>query len=229
MSGGRARAKNSVRLVAGAITCYALIIRRHPPLIKKKVNTSVENRKRKPRSDALRNRDRLIEAAKDVLGNGGPEASLEAVARQAGVGIGTLYRHFPSREELFHAVFRKELELLVETVEGLADEPEPVAALRGWLHDYVALVETKRGMLGALSMVMAEESKQTYSELSERISTAINRMLHKAADVGHAREDVTAEELLQVVYALCYAREPGPGWRAQVLHLLDIFVEGLKR
>ncbi|WP_243698641.1 TetR/AcrR family transcriptional regulator [Paracoccus alkanivorans] len=189
----------------------------------------MKDRKRKPRSDALRNHDRLIEAAKDVLGKGGPDASLEAVARQAGVGIGTLYRHFPSREALFHAVFRRELELLVETAEGLADGPEPVAALRGWLHEYVVLVETKRGMLGALSMVMAEESKQAYAELSARIISAVNRLLQKAADAGHAREDVTAEELLQVVYALCYAREPGPDWRAQVLHLLDIFVEGLKR
>jgi AcrR family transcriptional regulator len=189
----------------------------------------VEMPKRKPRSDALRNRDRLIETAKDVLGKGGPDASLEAVARHAGVGIGTLYRHFPTREALFHAVFKKDMEQLVETADRLIDAKDPVEALRGWLHANVALVETKRGMLGALSIVMTDESKKAYADQSNRILSAVNGLLKRAADAGQVRQDVTADDLLQTMYALCYAREPGPGWRPQVLRLLDIFVEGLKR
>ncbi len=191
--------------------------------------STVDTRKRRPRSDAVRNRDRLIEAAKDVLGKGGPEASLESVARKAGLGIGTLYRHFPTREDLFHAVFNRELEQLVDRAEGLAGTGDPVAALRSWLHANVALVETKRGMLGALSIVMTEESKRNYSELSGRIATAVNRLLVEGAKAGQLREGVTADDLLQTMYALCYARDPGPGWRGQVLRLLDIFLDGLKR
>lgn len=187
----------------------------------------METRKRRPRSDALKNRDLLIGAAKEVLGTGGPNASLEAVARRAGLGIGTLYRHFPNREALFNAVFSKELEQLAETAEGLVGSPDPVAALRRWLHANVAVVETKRGMLGALSMVMTEESKQAYSAQAGRIGAAVDRLLREAADAGQIREGVSADDLLQTMYALCYAREPGPGWREQVVRLLDIFVDGL--
>ena len=184
---------------------------------------------RKPRSDALKNRELLIAAAKDVLGKGGPNASLEAVARQAGVGIGTLYRHFPTREELFHAVFSREMEQLALTAESIGETNDPVEAIRNWLHVNVAMVETKRGMLGALSVAMTEESKQTYYEFTARIGTAINRLLARAAAAGQIRDGISCDDLLQTMYALCYARPPGPDWRAQVLRLLDIFVDGLRR
>lgn len=184
---------------------------------------------RKPRSDAARNRDLLIEAAKVVLGKGGTDASLEAVAREAGVGIATLYRNFPTREDLFHAVFSRELEQLVETAEGLVDAADPVAAVRSWLHSNVALIETKRGMLGALSLVMTEASKQSYAALSGRMTAAVDRLLQRAVEAGQVRDGVTADDLLQTMYALCYARKPGPEWRGQVLRLLDIFVDGLRR
>ena len=171
----------------------------------------------------------LIEAAKEVLGQGGPDASLEAVARKAGVGIGTLYRNFPDRESLFHAVFSRELELLAEQAERIQSTNDPVGALRGWLHDNVAIVETKRGMLGALSVVLSEETKKSFAEKSGRISTALNVLLTRAAEAGQMREGVTADDVLQTMYALCYAREPGPDWRPQVLKLLDIFIDGLAR
>ena len=85
---------------------------------------------RKPRADAVRNRERVLEAAKAVFSAGGADASLEAVAKRAGVGIGTLYRHFPTREELFEAVYRREVEQLGEFAEHLKGETEPVEALR---------------------------------------------------------------------------------------------------
>ncbi|SHF63932.1 transcriptional regulator, TetR family [Loktanella atrilutea] len=189
----------------------------------------METRKRKPRSDALRNRERLIAAAKDVLGKGGPDASLEAVAREAGVGIGTLYRNFPDRAALFHAVFLRELEQLVTTADSLDRTDDPVGALRHWLHANVATVETKRGMLGALSLVMSDDLKRPLAPLSDRINAAVARLLEAAASQGQIRDDVTADDVLQTMYALCYARPPGPDWRAQVLRLLDIFVDGLRR
>jgi AcrR family transcriptional regulator len=186
-----------------------------------------ETRARKPRADALKNRALLIDAAKEVLGKGGPNASLEAVAQRAGVGIGTLYRHFPTREDLFHTVFRQEMEELADIADSLRDSPEPVEAIRHWLHSNVAFVETKRGMLGALSIVMTDESKRAYADLSGRVTSAVNDILARGRAAGQVRDGVTAEDLLQTMYALCYARQPGPDWKSQVLRLLDIFVDGL--
>src|SRR5690242_8001374 len=98
-----------------------VVIRRHPPFIKRRHSKNMGADLRKPRSDALRNRERLIEAAKEVLGQGGPDASLEAVARRAEVGIGTLYRHFPTRQALFKAVYRHEVEQLIRLAGKLED------------------------------------------------------------------------------------------------------------
>ena len=105
---------------------------------------------RKPRADAVRNRELVLEAAKAVFSAGGAEASLEAVAKRAGVGIGTLYRHFPTREDLFEAVYRREVEQLGEFADELKGEPDPVESLRRWLHSTVEFVATKKGMLAAL-------------------------------------------------------------------------------
>src|SRR5882757_5187557 len=106
---------------------------------------------RKPRVDSLRNRERVLQAATRVFSAGGPEASLEAVARRAGVGIGTLYRHFPTRESLFEAVYRHEVDGLADLAERLLQESPPVDALRKWLRAIVQLVATKKGMLAALA------------------------------------------------------------------------------
>src|SRR6266436_8560232 len=115
---------------------------------------------RRPRSDAVRNRERVLEAAKTVFSAGGSDASLEAVAKRAGVGIGTLYRHFPTREALFEAVYRREVDQLSELAEQLRSAPEPVDALRRWLKANVELVATKKGMISALALAV-----QTSSEL----------------------------------------------------------------
>lgn len=188
----------------------------------------MDHDRRKPRADGLRNRERLIEAAKDVLGRGGPGASLEAVARQAEVGIGTLYRHFPTREALFQAVYRHEVEQLIKLAAELEAMPDGVQALRSWLHANVALVATKRGLLGALAVVPTDESKAMYSELSARLTAAVAQLLRRATETGALRPDVTSGDLLQTMYALCYARPVEPGWETQVLRLLDIFIDGLK-
>src|SRR5882672_9307816 len=105
---------------------------------------------RRPRADAVRNRERVLEAAKAVFSAGGSEASLEAVAQRAGVGIGTLYRHFPTREALYEAVYRREVEQLGELAEQLNHDPKPVEALHRWLRSNVEFVATKKGMSSAL-------------------------------------------------------------------------------
>src|SRR6201997_5383786 len=107
---------------------------------------------RRPRADAVRNRERVLEAAKAVFSAGGPDASLDAVAKRAGVGIGTLYRHFPTREALFEAVYRREVQQLSELAEQLKDETSPVEALRRWLRSNVRFVATKKGMSAALAL-----------------------------------------------------------------------------
>src|SRR6516164_9430233 len=119
----------------------------------RRVEMSVETEatSRKPRADAVRNRE--LEAAKAVFSTGGAEASLEAVARRADVGIGTLYRHFPTREALYEAVYRHEVEQLGELAERLKSEGSPVEALRQWLRSTVAFVATKKGMMSALAIV----------------------------------------------------------------------------
>src|ERR1700740_432803 len=95
---------------------------------------------RKPRADAVRNRELVLEAAKTVFSAGGADASLEAVARTAGVGIGTLYRHFPTREALFEAVYRREVQQLADLAKRLKEEAEPVEALRNWMRSIVKFV-----------------------------------------------------------------------------------------
>src|SRR5471030_2079588 len=109
--------------------------------------------KRAPRVDAVRNHNRVLQAAKAVFSAGGPDASLEAVARRAGLGIGTLYRHFPTREALFEAVYRHEVDELADLAEQLrAQDVPPTEALRRWLHSNVELVATKKGMVKALAL-----------------------------------------------------------------------------
>ena len=188
----------------------------------------METARRKPRADALRNRERLIAAAKEILGQSGPEASLEAVARRAGVGIGTLYRHFPTREALFLSVYASEVGQTTEAATELESGPDGLEALRAWIHAVVGLVETKRGLIGALSVAMTEEAKAQYAEVSAPLSAAMDRLVARAKADGTVRTDVTTQEILSTVFALCYARQPEPGWKAHVLRMIDIFVDGLR-
>src|SRR3954453_2940127 len=138
---------------------------------------------RRPRADAVRNRERVLEAAKSVFSAGGPEASLEAVARRAGVGIGTLYRHFPTRETLFEAVYRREVEQLVELAEELKSAAAPVDALRRWLRSNVEFVATKKGMLAALALVV-HGSSELYAYSFERLTKAVGALLDRAVASG---------------------------------------------
>ena len=142
--------------------CFGLrsYIRRNPPFFKRAAGQHEESKMtepsrkscRKPRSDAVRNRERVLEAAKAVFSAGGADASLEAVARRAGVGIGTLYRHFPTREALYRGGLSargRTARRACRTAEGRA---EPVDALRRWLRSTVEFVATKKGMLAALAL-----------------------------------------------------------------------------
>jgi AcrR family transcriptional regulator len=181
---------------------------------------------RKPRADSVRNRERVLEAAKAVFSAGGSEASLEAVAKRAGVGIGTLYRHFPTREALFEAVYRREVDQLSDLAEQLKSAPDPVDALRRWMRSNVELVATKKGMISALALAV-QASSELYAYSFESLTRAIATLLDRAVAAGEIRADIGAEDLLRALIGMCYLHDQ-PGWQSTVLRLMDVFIDGLR-
>jgi len=182
---------------------------------------------RKPRADAVRNRERVLEAAKVVFSAGGAEASLEAVARAAGVGIGTLYRHFPTREALFEAVYRREVQQLADLAEQLKQDAKPIDALRQWMRSIVKFVATKKGMSAALTLAVDKNSK-LFSSSADRLARTVGGLLDRAIAAGEIRDDISPEDLLRAVVGMCYMHDQ-PGWQTSVLRLVDVFVNGLRK
>ena len=177
--------------------------------------------------DAARNHERLLQAAKTVFSAGGPDASLEAVAREAGLGIGTLYRHFPTREALFEAVYRREVEQLADFAAQLnAQEAEPMQALRRWLGANVEFVATKKGMSTALAIAMTSGSELAAYSYG-RLSAASQSLLDRAVAAGEIRADIGAGDLLRALVGMCLLHDQ-PGWKESVLRLLDVFLDGLR-
>jgi AcrR family transcriptional regulator len=188
---------------------------------------AIKSASRKPRADALRNRDRVLEAAKTVFSAGGSDASLEAVAREAGVGIGTLYRHFPTREALYEAVYRREVEQLGEMAEQLKDDAAPVDALRRWLRSNVEFVATKKGMAAALALAAGPPPSELTAFSYDRLTKAIALLLDRAVAAGEIRSDVSAEDLLRTLVGMCLLHDQ-PGWQAGVMRMLDVLIDGLR-
>jgi AcrR family transcriptional regulator len=182
---------------------------------------------RKPRADAVRNRERVLEAAKAVFSAGGAEASLEAVAREAGVGIGTLYRHFPTRETLFEAVYRREVQQLADLAEQLKQQAQPIDALRQWMRSFVKFVATKKGMSAALALA-AYKNSELFSYSFDRLTQAVGGLLERAIATGEIRDDISAEDLLRALVGMCYMHDQ-PGWQKSVLRLVDVFIDGLRK
>ncbi len=185
-----------------------------------------EKATRKPRADSLRNREKLLAAAHDVFSAGGPDASLEKVAKTAGVGIGTLYRHFPTREAMFQAVYKREVDQLVELAARLAEEKPPFEALRQWLHAQIGMVATKKGMLAALTPA-AGSSDALYADSSARMLAAIGRLMAAAIEAGEIRDDLAPEDVMRALLGMCYTREQA-GWQEKVIRLMDVFLDGLR-
>ena len=183
--------------------------------------------RRKPRVDSIRNRERLLEAATEIFSAGGPQASLEAVARKAGVGIGTLYRHFPTRDALFEAVYRHEVDLLGDLAERLARDEAPVEALKTWLQANVRLVATKKGMIEALQLA-AHGSSELKAYSYDRMIGAIRLLLDRAVKAGEVRGDVPPEDLLRTLVGIYYSQGTGD-WQPTALRMVDVFVDGLRK
>lgn len=180
---------------------------------------------RKPRADAVRNRERVLEAAKAVFSEGGAETGLEAVARRAGVGIGTLYRHFPTREALYEAVYRREVEHLAGLAQELAASLAPLEALRRFVEALLELVATKKGMAAALALA-AHKPPELMAYTTSLLQQAIGALLRGAAEAGTIRRDIGPDDLLRTVVGLCYLQD-GPDWQVRVMRLVDVFLDGL--
>jgi AcrR family transcriptional regulator len=180
----------------------------------------------KLRADAARNRERVLAAATAVFNAGGADASLEAVARRAGVGIGTLYRHFPTREALYEAVYQNEVQQLWELAEQLKDAPSPVGALRRGMHAIVEFIATKKGMSAALALAVTGFS-DLHARSSPRLEKAARRLLDRAVAVGEIRSGIDIGDLLRAVLGMCIAYDQ-PGFQANVLPLVDVLIDGLR-
>lgn len=183
--------------------------------------------RRKLRSDSVRNRQRLLEAATEIFSAGAAQASLEAVARKAEVGIGTLYRHFPTREALFEAVYRHEVDLLSELAERLEREScEPVDALKQWLHANVRLMATKKGMVEALQLAaMSNSDLKAYTY--ERMVSALDALMKRAVDAKAIKDELSGEDLLRTLVGIFYAQQH-ESWQQTASRVIDILIEGMR-
>jgi AcrR family transcriptional regulator len=185
--------------------------------------TSVQ---RPMRADAQRNRDLLLTAAVAAFSRDEPEITLESIARDAGVGIGTLYRHFPSREALVEAAYRSELGRLCDAVPGLLASRPADQALRAWMAMFLEYMTTKRGMSEALRKVIASGG-DPFAESRARLLAAFAALMQAGAKDGTLRADLDPADLMASMSGVSLAAGD-PGQRAQAGRLLDLLMDGLR-
>jgi AcrR family transcriptional regulator len=177
------------------------------------------------RADARRNRERLLEAALRAFSSG-QEVTLETIARQAGVGIGTLYRHFPTREALVEAVYRGELARLRDAAGELLASRAPDAALRAWMDGFADYVTAKRGMAETLRAI-AGTGTISPAQTRQTLTATIEGLLDAGAAAGTLRADVAAGDVLASLTGI-FLVAGTPGQRAQAGRLLDLLMDGLR-
>jgi len=178
---------------------------------------------RPKRADARRNYDKLIGAARDAFAEQGTSASLEEVARRAGVGIGTLYRHFPSRQDLLEAVYVEEMEEVCESAGELGDLP-PWEALAGWLHQVVAYVGRKHALAEELWNYLDRDAP-VFTGCRTALFATLEPLLERAQEAGAVRPDVNVDQILQIVGGIGKNPSIPPDQLEQVL---DIALDGLR-
>lgn len=180
---------------------------------------------RKPRADAERNRAKLLDAARAAFGAHGASVSMEEVARQAGVGIGTLYRHFPNRDELLLEVYRSEIARLCQEAEALAGSKPPLEALRAWLILFVDHLQDKIA-LGEAVKASAGDAK---ANATAQLMTALDILVAQPIARGDiADPGIEPLDLLRALYGVA-TTTPGPNWDAAARRMVDILIAGLKR
>jgi AcrR family transcriptional regulator len=178
------------------------------------------------RADARRNRERLLEAAVRAFASDGADVTLEAIAKTAGVGIGTLYRHFPTRDALVEAAYRQELAHLCDAVPGLLRSLPPDEATRAWMDRFIDYMTTKRYMAGALQAVIASGG-DPYAESRARLVAAITTLLAAGISAGTLRADVEPNDVLLALSGVSLAAGT-PDQREQAGRLLNLLIDGLR-
>jgi AcrR family transcriptional regulator len=182
---------------------------------------------RKPRADAERNRRRLLAAAKVSFAKSGGATSLEEIARAAGVGIGTLYRHFPTRDALVEQVYRDALDRLAEDAGRLSKAHPPVEALRRWMLLFIDYISTKKLMADLLA-AMAGGPAALYAQSGPKLRAAIGALVDRAKASGEIEFKGEPFDLLMAVGGLGYGT-PIPGWEKRAKQMVDVLIAGLQR
>ena len=179
---------------------------------------------RKPRADAQRNRERILEVAKLAFTRSGANTSLDDIASRAGVGPGTLYRHFPTREELLQAVYRSEMEKLAAAERKFAQTMPPIEALRAWLLLFVDAIETKQLIAPALNTLLGDP-KKVFAASYAQMQQAIHALVKRAIKSGDIRKDVEPMDLLRALIGVAYVPSQ-PDWQQSAKRLVDILIAG---
>ncbi|WFP61586.1 MULTISPECIES: TetR/AcrR family transcriptional regulator [unclassified Mesorhizobium] len=178
------------------------------------------------RADAQRNRDKLVEVAAQAFAKDGVDASLEEIAKRAGVGIGTLYRHFPTREHLVEVVYRREVEGLCQAADELARDHPADVALELWMQRFVDYIATKRGLATSLRVLLTTNST-LFSDTSGRVSGAMRALVEAAAASGKIRADVDASDVMHALGGI-YSAPNTPDWRERSGRLVKLLMDGLR-
>jgi AcrR family transcriptional regulator len=185
---------------------------------------SPKPRPRKPRADAQRNRARILEIAKRAFTRSGANVSLDDVARQARIGAGTLYRHFPTRDALLEAVYRTEVEKLAAAEQEFAESLAPVEALRAWMVLFVDYIETKQLIAPALNNIVGGPSK-LFEFSGTQIRGAIEALVKRAIVSGDIRPDLDPVDLLRALIGVSNVAS-APDWAQSAKRLVDILILG---
>ena len=180
--------------------------------------------RRKPRTDAQRNRERILEVAKEAFTRSGANASLDDIAKEAGVGAGTLYRHFPTRDALIEAVYRTEVEKLAAAEKKFSENLPPVEALRAWMLLFVDYIATKQIIGPALNSLVGGPSK-LYEGSRAQIQGAIDALVKRAIKSGDIRRDLEPFDLLRALIGVSHVAS-GPDWQQSARRLVDILITG---
>jgi len=188
---------------------------------------AVKNRKsaaRKPRADARRNRERILEVAKQAFTKSGASVSLDEVARDAGVGPGTLYRHFPTRDALLEAIYRSEVEKLAAAERKFSETMTPIEALRAWMLLFVDYIAAKQIIAPALNTMVGGPSK-VFESTGRQIKGAIGALVRRAIASGDIRPDLEPFDLLRALVGVSNVAS-GPDWQQSARRLVHILIAG---
>jgi len=179
---------------------------------------------RKPRTDAQRNRERILEVAKEAFTRSGANTSLDDIAKEAGVGAGTLYRHFPTRDDLIEAVYRSEVEKLAAAQRKFTEAMPPIDALRAWMLLFVDYIAAKHIIAPALNTLVGGPSK-LYEGSRGQIQGAIDALVKRAIKSGEIRKDLDAFDLLRALIGVSNVAS-SPDWQQSAKRLVDILITG---